>query len=248
MNSMLNLFNEKAIIIVPTYNRKNFFPSLIYQFKYQDYPKELLEMIILDDSNESNIDYIDTLDEETKKRINYIYLSEKKNIGEKRNILNELAINANADYIICFDDDDYYPPHRVSYAVKEMKETGYLICGSSALLIYYPIIDKIYFNKSRVNKIFYGHAYNGTLAYNKKYALHNKYDNSKTMGEEQSFLKNFRVGLLQLEYDKLMLCIAHNSNTVDKHNNINNFEQTNYKLDDFIKDKFLLNFYKNIKN
>jgi len=243
---MINSFTEKAIIIVPTYNRKQFFPSLIYQFNYQDYPQELLEMIILDDSEISNKDYIDNLSEDIKQRINYIYLSEKKTIGEKRNILNKLALDANASYIICFDDDDYYPSNRVSYAVKEMKETGYSICGSSALLIYYPSLDKIYLNKSRVNKIFYGHAYNGTLAYNKKYALNNRYDNSKKMGEEQSFLKNFQVGLLQLEYDKVMLCIAHNSNTVDKHISINKFEETNLKIDNIINDKYLLNFFKNV--
>lgn len=237
---------DKVIIVVPTYNRRSFFPSLMYQFSYQDYSKDLLEMIILDDSTNSNQDYIDNLDDELKKRITYIYMSEKKCIGEKRNLLNQYALEKHADYIVCFDDDDYYPPDKVSYAVKSMKESGYSICGSSVLLIYYSDLNKIYLTKSKVNKIFYGHAYNGTLAYKSKYALLNKYDNSKFFGEEQSFLRNFKVGLLQLDYNKVMICMAHNNNIVNKHDKIKYFEETNLKLEDIIKDIFLINFFKNI--
>jgi len=243
---------DKVIIIVPTYNRFKFFPILIHQFIYQTYPSHLLEMIILDDSTENIIEtklFIESLDEMTRERITYIYHFDRHlPIGEKRNLLNQYAIEKGAEYIVCFDDDDYYPPDRVAYSVQQLKETGFLICGSSILLIYYTHLNEIYKTKSKVNKIFYGHAYNGTLTYSYKYAILNKYDPSKTFGEEQRFLKNFKVGLLQLEYDKIMLCIAHGTNTVDKNNKIINFEKTNLKLTDLIKDNFIINFYKNIFN
>ena len=55
-------FTDKVIIITPTYNRRKFLPILIYQFIKQTYPKHLLSIIILDDSDVSNQDIIDNLD------------------------------------------------------------------------------------------------------------------------------------------------------------------------------------------
>lgn len=249
-NNKTVMIPNKAIIIVPTYNRFKFFPSLIYQFAYQTYPSELLSMIIIDDSTEKideTKEYIESLEQSIKSRITYIHITDRHlPIGEKRNLLNEHAIAQGAEYIICYDDDDYYPSDRVSYAIEKMKETGYSICGSSVLLIYYPHLKKIYKTKTKINKIFYGHAYNGTLAYKSSYALLNKYDSEKTFGEEQSFLRNFKVGLLQLEYEKVMLCISHNANTIDKNDKIQFFDETNIALSDVISDNFLLKFFESI--
>ena len=47
------MFSDKVFIIVPTYNRRSFLPILIHQFSYQTYPSDLLNMIILDDSDDS---------------------------------------------------------------------------------------------------------------------------------------------------------------------------------------------------
>lgn len=47
MNNNIENKLDKVIIITPTYNRKNFLPTLIYQFQYQDYDKNYLSMIIL---------------------------------------------------------------------------------------------------------------------------------------------------------------------------------------------------------
>ena len=74
----------------------------------------------------------------------------------------------------------------------------------------------------------------------------NKYDSEKTFGEEQSFLRNFKVGLLQLEYEKVMLCISHNANTIDKNDKIQFFDETNIALSDVISDNFLLKFFESI--
>jgi cellulose synthase/poly-beta-1,6-N-acetylglucosamine synthase-like glycosyltransferase len=46
-------------VITPTYNRRLFLPMLIYLYQQQSYPKNLLELIILDDSFESNEDRIE---------------------------------------------------------------------------------------------------------------------------------------------------------------------------------------------
>lgn len=239
-------FNDKVIIITPTYNRRKFLPILIYQFLKQTYPKHLLSIIILDDSDVSNQDIIDNLENDVKSRILYIYNSEKKTIGHKRNILNDMAKSLDAKYIVCFDDDDYYPINKISYAIYELKRTGYLISGSSAMPIYYTHLKKTYLIGPFINKINYGHASNGTLIYDVKYLDNNRYNDSDTKGEERHFLRNYKLSLLQIPYNYVILCIAHNSNTIDKNGIINTEKLIDINISNIINDTYLLEYYLNL--
>jgi glycosyltransferase involved in cell wall biosynthesis len=241
------IFQNKVIIVCPTYNRRNFLPSLIYQFCYQTYPKNLLTMIILDDSDISNEDIFNSLDNDIHSRILYLYDKEKKPIGEKRNILNDIAKSMDCTYIVCFDDDDYYPPDRVEYGIRRLEETGYLIGGSSALPVYYPDIDNIYISGPFVNKIYYGHATNGTLLYHVNFLENHRYLDTDTKAEEMHFLNNFKISLLQIPYEHVMLCIAHLSNTVDKYELLHAAKLLDSKIEYIITDSYLLNFFKNVK-
>ena len=240
-------FLNKVTIICPTYNRRQFLPNLIYQFCYQTYPKELLTMIILDDSEQSNEDLFNSLDNDIFARILYLYDKEKKPIGSKRNTLNDIAKSMGCTYIVCFDDDDYYPPDRVEFAIRRLEETGYLIGGSSALPVYYPNLEKIYLIGPFLNKIYYGHATNGTLVYHVNFLDSHKYCDTDTKAEEMKFLNNFKVSLLQIPYEHVMICIAHNSNTVNKYELLGSAKELDLKIEEVIKDLNLLNFYKNIK-
>ena len=237
---------KKVIIICPTYNRRKFLPNLIYQFSYQTYPKELLTLVILDDSDISNEDIINSLDNDVFIRILYLYDNLKKTIGHKRNILNDIAKSMSCSYIVCFDDDDYYPPNKIEYGVKKLEETRYLICGSSTLPIYYPDLNKIYISGPFLNKIYYGHATNGTLIYHVKYLDTHRYSDLDTIAEEMKFLNNFKISLLQIPHEYVILCIAHNSNTVNKYNLINTAKEFHLKIEDIITNLNLLNFYKNL--
>jgi Glycosyl transferase family 2 len=247
-NKSLNTFTDKVIVICPTYNRRVFLPILIYQFYYQTYPKNLISMIVLDDSESSNEDIFNCLDNDLSARILYLYDNKKKPIGEKRNILNDIAKSMEAKYIVCFDDDDYYPPNRVEYGIKRLKETGFLICGSSALPIYYPTLNKIYLIGPFINKIRYGHATNGTLIYHVDFLDNHKYSNTDVKGEESQFLNGFKVGMLQIPYKYVILCISHKTNTVNKSDVILRSKEMNVSIDDIITDHYLLSFFKSLSN
>lgn len=240
------MYSDKVIIICPTYERRFFLPTLIYQFSYQTYPKDFLYMIILDDSDNSNIDLFENLDDNIKNRIIYIHDTEKKTIGAKRNILNNMAKKLKANYIVCFDDDDYYPPNKILYAIEQLKKSNYLICGCSELPIYYTNLNEIYIIGPFNNKFYPGHASNGTLIYDIKYLDNHSYNDNDTKAEEKYFLNNFKIKLLQLPYQNVILCISHNNNTINKTKLINN-NKLNISINEYIKDDNLINFYLNIK-
>jgi hypothetical protein len=241
------MYNDKVIIICPTYERRHFLPILIYQFSYQTYQKDFLQMIILDDSKNSNIDLFENLDDDIKNRIFYIHDNEKKTIGAKRNFLNNMAKELEAKYIVCFDDDDYYPPNKILYAIEQLKKFNYHICGSSVLPIYYTGLNEIYMIGPFNNKLYPGHASNGTLIYDVEFLNNHSYNDYDTKAEEKFFLNNFKIRLLQLPYQHVILCISHNNNTINKTKFINN-KKLNININEYINDSYLINFYQNINN
>ncbi|MBE9697389.1 glycosyltransferase, partial [Escherichia coli] len=95
-------------VVTPTWNRGAFLPYLLYMYRYQDYPADRRELVILDDSPQSHQHIIDRLTNGTPEAFNirYIHHPVKLPLGKKRNMLNELA---RGEYILCMDDDDYYP-------------------------------------------------------------------------------------------------------------------------------------------
>ena len=98
-------------VVTPTWNRGAFLPYLLYMYRYQDYPADRRELIILDDSPQSHQHIIDRLTNGTPGSFNirYIHHPEKLPLGKKRNMLNELA---RGEYILCMDDDDSPVPTR----------------------------------------------------------------------------------------------------------------------------------------
>jgi glycosyltransferase involved in cell wall biosynthesis len=193
-------------VITPTYNRRDFLPYLLHQFSYQTYPKEKMELIVLDDSSESNEDLFPKNDP----RIRYIHLKEKVPLGKKRNMLNQLAKH---DIIVCMDDDDFYSQERVSHAVhKLMSNPKIEIGGSTILHVYYPHIDKIV----QMGPYNNNHSTAGPMCYKRSYLKNHSYPEDAHKAEESQFTNSFTEPLIQLDPYKTMLCIAHNNNTVDK--------------------------------
>ena len=128
-------------VITPTWNRGAFLPYLLYMFRYQDYPADRRELVILDDSPQSHQSIIDRLTQNHPEKFNirYIYHAEKLTLGKKRNMLNALALG---EYILCMDDDDYYPADKISYTIDMMQRHRALISGSDQIPIWYTACSK----------------------------------------------------------------------------------------------------------
>ena len=120
-------------ICTPTFNRRPFIPIMIKCFENQTYPKDKIEWIIVDDGTDKIEDLVSHIPE-----VKYFKYDEKMTLGKKRNLLNE---KAKGDIIIYMDDDDYYPPERVSHAVEALEKSSALIAGCSDIYLYECDID-----------------------------------------------------------------------------------------------------------
>jgi glycosyltransferase involved in cell wall biosynthesis len=227
-------------VCTPTYNRRPFIPYIIRCFEQQDYPRDKMEWIIVDDGTDSIEDLVRHLPYVKYHRVE----GDKLNLGAKRNMMHKFVTG---DIVVYMDDDDFYPKDRVSHAVKILTGNKKALCaGSSEIYIYFPHLKKTFqFGPYGPN-----HATAGTFAFKKKLLEDSSYDDDASLAEEKAFLKNYTVPFVQLDPLKAILVVSHTHNTFDKKKLLkqkgNKFvKDTDYTPHDFIKDKSLFDFYIN---
>ena len=194
-------------VCTPTFNRRPFIPMMLECFRNQTYPKDRMEWIIVDDGTDKVQDLIDAAG---IKQIRYFSCDEKMSLGKKRNYMHSFA---KGTIIVYMDDDDYYPPERVSHAVEKLTENRQAMCaGSSELYIYFKHIHTMY----QAGPYGPNHATAGTFAFRTELLKDSRYEDHAALAEEKHFLKNYTVPFVQLDPMKSILVFSHNHNTFDK--------------------------------
>lgn len=253
---------------------------LLRTFYHQDYPRELLFLIILDDSP-SPTETQNALEtclrnypDELKSRITYLHHPYRLTIGQKRNRLNDLALlhqqGGKTRYVACMDDDDYYFPCRISYSVEQLRRAAgsALIAGCNQALVYFPLAFALELSsrdqlsrrdqKFRVyarEKLFRsptvgsfisspGNICNGSMVYHVDYLKTHRYLDGSKAGEEKAFLNNFEEAVLHLPSERIFICVAHGTNTVEKYSMVRNFGPTMIDASTLIEDEDCLTFYR----
>ena len=185
-------------ICTPTFNRRPFFPYIIKCFENQTYPKDRMEWIIIDDGTDKIEDIVSHVPQ-----VKYFRYDKKMSLGKKRNISHDMA---KGDIIVYMDDDDYYPPDRVSHAIEMLNKNPNILCaGSSEMYIYFKHIHKMYqFGPYGPN-----HATAATFAFRKELLKQTRYDENAAVAEEKHFLKGYTIPFVQLDPMKCILVFSH---------------------------------------
>jgi len=223
-------------ICTPTFNRRPFIPIMIKCFEHQTYPKDKIEWIIIDDGTDKIGDLVSHIPQ-----VKYFKYDIKMTLGKKRNLLNQ---KATGDIIVYMDDDDYYPPERISHAVDTLKNSKALCAGSSAMFIYFKHINKmIQFGP-------YGqtHSTAATFAFKRELLSKTKFDEESSVAEERKFLKEYTIPFVQLESKKTILVFSHNHNSFDKKELLNqgpnpSMHVTELMPHDIVKEPEILKFF-----
>lgn len=235
-------------ICTPTFNRRPFFEGLIQCIQEQDYPHDKIEWIVIDDGTDKIEDIVTS--EETKTRlgkikIRYLHFETKMDLGKKRNLMHKHCSYKNdEDIIVYMDDDDYYPPQRVSHSVKKLTSDPKVLCGgSSELFLWFNVLDKMYkFGPYGPN-----HATAGTFAFKRRLLNHTSYEDDAVLAEEKHFLKDYTIPFIQFDPFKTILVVSHEQNTFDKKKLLsaqNKFvKESSIGVKQFISNKGLREFY-----
>jgi glycosyltransferase involved in cell wall biosynthesis len=132
-----------------------------------------------------------------------LLLSDLRNLGNNK---------CSGKIIVCMDDDDYYPPERVSHAVASLKKSRCLIAGCSDIYMYEYFMSKLY-----KFKVFHkNHSTNNSMAFKREYLRNHQHAKGLKMAEESSFTNNFTEPMVQLDSQKCVIVSSHNRNTFSK--------------------------------
>ena len=224
-------------VCTPTFNRRPFINAMIKCFNNQDYPQDRMEWIIIDDGTDPVEDLV-----ASHPRVKYFKYDTKMTLGKKRNLLHE---KSRGEILVYMDDDDYYPPQRVSHAVHMLVTHPDALCaGSSEIYIYFKHIGQM----KKFGPYGPNHATAGTFAFKRKLIKNNRYNDDACLAEERAFLKDYTVPFVQLDPMKVILVFSHEHNTFDKRKLLVNanpavVRDSPKKVMDFIKDHTLRQFY-----
>lgn len=192
-------------LITPTYNRRKFFPLAIRNYQKTDYPKDKLEWIIIDDSDQDNIE--DLIPQESN--IKYHKLESKHTVGYKRNLAVQQAQH---DIIVCFDDDDYYQPGHIKYRVACLEHLQKEVVGCTSLGML--DINKIISNLSVSSFLlpYYERVFESTLAFTKKHAMENPFEDTNCL-ESKPLIQNHLGHFEEINYQPIIVSLNHYGNT-----------------------------------
>lgn len=185
-------------IIIPTYNRKMFSDLISHNIITQDYPL-IREIIIADDGDDA---------ERLVLNVPYTVLYYKVarcSIGEKRNLL---VSKCSGHYVACFDTDDFYHPRHLSTSIFNLMKNNKNVSGSSDMLL---------LSDGRTYKqrcIYLDYLNEATLVFTREYGEAHSFSN-RSSSEGIGFLTSLG-DIQETDIEKIMVCVAHNSNTVSK--------------------------------
>ena len=196
-----------------------------------------MEWIIVDDGSDPIEDLVKDIPQ-----VKYHRYHDKLTLGKKRNIMHEVS---EGSIIVYMDDDDYYPPERVSHAVEMLMQHPKALCaGSSEMLIYFKHIDELYkFGPYGPN-----HATAATFAFRRDLLKETRFNDEAALAEEKEFLKDYTVPFVQLEPKKTILVFSHIHNSFDKRKLLENpnprfVTKSDYRLDTLVKNQDIYKFF-----
>ena len=161
--------------IMPTYNRDKFIKHAVNQFLEQNYPNK--ELIIIDDGENAIKHLIPN-----SPLIRYVHLSEKLDIGTKRNMACQMS---KGKFIIHLDDDDFYESNWIEQQLFFLLTHELEITGLSTPLFYDKSSSNFWqYNYPVTNKPW---VYGATLCYTKKLWESNPFP-VITCGEDNAFV------------------------------------------------------------
>ena len=128
-------------------------------------------------------------------------------LGSLRQAANDAAIG---EFRVVMDDDDYYPPTRVSHAVARLQASKKEIAGCSAMFMYDYGLRSLYQFRS------FGpyHSTSSCMAWKRSYD--GAYDLTERVSDEFRFTNGFTRPMVQLDPLHTIVQSSHGSNTFAK--------------------------------
>ena len=169
----------------------------------QDYPADRIHWIVLDNSDRTE----DGWQNPTER------IGGTRTVAWMRNRCIELALETKCDYIVFWDDDDYYPPKRISTGVTALESDFTKSIAASSKMFLLLTKENVMMTTGPFHET---HGTAATFTVRRSYAECNRFDPSKLKGEEVSFTNGWTAPMVQVSPEDSIVVMGHSRNTVDK--------------------------------
>lgn len=197
---------DKVSCLIVTANRKKLLRRSLYSLKNQTHKN--IEVVVVDNGEENVSELMDMFPQE---QVNYTYIEPSPDniLGDLRNISLE---KATGDYMICWDDDDWFHPERIEIQLKTLN-SGFDACCLEGNIFHIDSPDLI------------DHPYIGRLPDGSPSSImHRRNDQirypSMRRGEDTVYLNQWidqaRYKMLDLSYAYLFVRVFHGTNVSGK--------------------------------
>ena len=192
-------------IVCITSDRRLLMPILKYSYMIQSYPEDKLELVIVDDGEDSIEDTLIGVP-----NVVYVRLNEKTSVGEKRNIG---VSNAMYDIVTFMDDDDIYPNNSVLERVAMMRKTPAKECAFCTVIPCYDISKySSFMNAPPITLPMSQRVSEATLVFTKKFWEERKFGNTQ-IAEGDAFVHGREHMCRELSPQEIIVSLVHSNNT-----------------------------------
>ncbi|MDB4916773.1 MAG: glycosyl transferase family 2 [Gemmatimonadetes bacterium] len=193
--------------IMPTLNRLPFVKLALECFRRQLYPAK--ELIIVDDGTEGLEELV-----AGHSQVRYVRTSRRLTIGTKRNIACQAAAG---EFIVHWDDDDWYGPRRLQLQVEPLLRGDADITGMQNEFVLELESRRFWTTDARVHRtMFVGDVHGGTIAYRRSHwAAGLRYPDSN-LGEDAYLLRvaaRRKLRLRRVSNEGEFVYMRHGTNT-----------------------------------
>ena len=203
-------------VVTLLYNRRRFFDLACHNIMLSDYPKDKIEWIVVEDSDDPNEDASDRVVQvgmqSAPLQLIYCPIGQKTPIAEKRNMGVARATN---NIILFMDDDDHYPEtsfrRRVAWLTKHPWQPKAVACTTIAC---YDLIRGV----SAVNTPPFALGFSkriseATLAFYKDFWTERNFNAADSISEGEFFLQGREPQCLELPPQQMIVAFSHRKNT-----------------------------------
>ena len=202
-------------IVTLMYNRRRFFDLACHNIMISDYPKDKIEWIIVEDSDDINEDssdkIISTAEQSKPLEIVYIPLKKKTSISEKRNLG---VLRAKNEIVLFMDDDDHYPitsfRRRVAWLTLHPLQSKATVCTTIACYDLKKGISAV--NSPPLDLPLGQRISEATLTFYKSWFLERMFDKTIQIGEGDFLIKGRESDVMEIPPQQILVAFSHGNN------------------------------------
>ena len=203
-------------IVTLLYNRKRFFDLACHNIMISDYPKEKIEWILVDDTDDATESLTEMVEQVQLKsdplKIVYVQIGKRTPVAEKRNIGVSKATNS---IVLMMDDDDHYPEtsfrRRVAWLTLHSWKPKAVVCTTIACYDLTKAISAV--NVPPMDIPLSERISEATLTFYKSWWEDCGFSSDIQVGEGEALVRGREADVLEIPPQQIIVAFSHGKNT-----------------------------------